>query len=44
MIGKYLMTTPIVYLGQEKREVYFPGEKEDWYQFEVDIKTGKVVS
>jgi alpha-glucosidase (family GH31 glycosyl hydrolase) len=25
LIGKFLMTTPIVYPGHDQRDVYFPG-------------------
>jgi alpha-glucosidase (family GH31 glycosyl hydrolase) len=33
--------TPIVYEGQNKRSVYFPGKGESWYNFKIDIKTGR---
>jgi alpha-glucosidase (family GH31 glycosyl hydrolase) len=36
------MTTPIVYQGQEKRDVYFPGNGETWYQFQLNTHSGKV--
>lgn len=42
LIGKSLMTTPILYPGVEQREVYFPGTGEEWYQFQINSHTGKV--
>jgi alpha-glucosidase (family GH31 glycosyl hydrolase) len=34
------MVAPIVYQNANHREVYFPGENEEWYQFEINIVSG----
>lgn len=36
------MSAPIVYANSERREVYFPGATEEWFQFEININTGRV--
>ena len=42
LIGKLIMVAPIVYQNANHREVYFPGENEEWYQFEINIVSGQV--
>ncbi len=36
------MVAPVVEEGKTGREVYFPGEAEDWYQFEINAQYGRV--
>ena len=36
------MVAPIVEQGKDSREVYFPGEAEQWFKFSLDSKNGRV--
>jgi alpha-glucosidase (family GH31 glycosyl hydrolase) len=42
LIGKQILVAPVVEEGKTGREVYFPGEAEDWYQFEINPQYGRV--
>lgn len=42
LIGKSLMVAPITEPEADSRTVYFPGENESWYEFQIDIDSGSV--